>query len=104
MPDRYTAGSDAPASPLPPSQRPFRHLCSEADYRDSLSDEDFWAHVFHQDIPEGWDEGPSLLDEEDMALMSNVANPCPECGVVGACSYDAEGRALIHVTPKDDDA
>lgn len=87
----------------PPTDRPFRHLCSEAEYRDTLSDEDFWAHVLgNLAPPETWDYGPSLIDEEDMASMSHITNPCPECGVYGACAYDSEGRALIHVTEDTD--
>ncbi len=84
--------------------RPFRHLCSEADYRDTLSDEDFWAHVYRQDIPEGWDDQPSAIDLDDMANLSHVDTPCPECGVIGACAYDAEGRPMIHAIQGDDDA
>jgi len=29
--------------------------------------------------------------------------PCAECGEVGACGYDAEGRPMIHATWLDDD-
>lgn len=86
----------------PDARRPFRDLCTEADYRDSLTDQEFWAHVFPDTLPVGWDDSPSLIDEEDIASLSHLANPCPECGQVGACSYDAEGRALIHVTQEDD--
>lgn len=32
-----------------------------------------------------------------------VMNPCPICGEWGPCGYDAEGRVLIHLTPKDGD-
>ena len=82
--------------------RSHRHLCSEAEYRDSLSDDEFWSHVFPQTIPEGWDDTPSAIDMEDIVNLSHLASPCPECGQSGACAYDSEGRALIHVTQEDD--
>ena len=79
------------------SARPFRHLCPEADKRDAMTDEEFWAHVYDlapvsdEDFPD-FDE-PTSLD----------ASPCPECGEVGACAYDDMGRALIHVSSGEDD-
>lgn len=75
-------------------------LCPEHDLRAAMSDDDFWAHVYPQGEHE--DEGPNLLDAEDMVALSSIDTPCSECGVVGACAYDAEGRALIHVTEEDD--
>lgn len=76
--------------------RPFRHLCGEADLRDAMSDEDFWAHVYGQEAwePEDFDDGPH-------DPLSDITNLCPECGQYGACAYDAEGRALIHATERD---
>lgn len=37
-----------------------------------------------------------------MDIERRLATPCPECGQVGACAYDADGRALIHVTESED--
>lgn len=77
--------------------RPFRHRCGEADLRDAMTDEDFWQHVYGRDgwaPDDGWDDGPG-------DPLESVTNPCPECGQHGACDYDAEGRALVHVTDVD---
>lgn len=77
-------------------------LCPEAEERSRMSDQDFWAHVFPQTTPEYWDVEPSSIDLDDMATFSGTLSPCPECGQHGACAYDAEGRAMIHVTPTED--
>lgn len=75
------------------SARPFRHLCPEADMRDAMSDDEFWAHV---EPTWGYDdERPDL----DAAIAQDV---CGECGSTGACAYDSEGRALIHATTEED--
>ncbi len=81
--------------------RPFRSLCNEADLRDSMSDREFWAHVYPQTEYEP--RQPDDQEIEEFDLMARLADPCPECGVLGACAYDAEGRALIHVTEASDD-
>lgn len=55
---------------------------------------------------------PLALDPADRAALANLLSrpitlgpltlapltvePCPICGAQGACSYDAEGRPLIH--------
>ena len=82
------------------TDRPFRHLCPEADERDAMSDDEFWAHVAKNlgmpdpdDLPD-WD-GPDL----DVAVSRE---PCPTCGADGACGWDSEGRPLIHATEGDD--
>jgi hypothetical protein len=79
--------------------RPFRHLCPEADLRDAMTDGEFWehvaAHLGHNTEHIDYD-GPDI----DVAVS---ADPCLECGEVGACAYDAEGRALIHAA-RDEDA
>ena len=76
-------------------KRPHRHLCSEADYRDGLSDTDFWAHVYGS-----WQDA---FDPDDTGLPRQFdGEPCPECGEAGACTYDVEGRPLIHVISDDD--
>lgn len=75
------------------SERPFRHLCPEADQRDAMDDAEFWEHVFGQPTWDDDDAGPDL----DAALNVGV---CLECGSSGACGYDAEGRPMIHVVPE----
>lgn len=78
------------------SWRPFRHLCPEADIRDAMSDDEFWAHVLGASPTwDADDSGPDL----DIAISTI---PCAVCGESGACGYDAEGRALIHATEEDE--
>lgn len=67
---------------------------------------DFWVYVLTGQRPDDpdpdyWDE--EVPDEIEMQTL-HIADPCPECGEVGACAVDAEGRALIHVTEEDPDA
>ena len=77
--------------------RPFRHLCPEADMRDAMTDDEFWAHVAQNLAGPTWD-----MDDEGLDIDVQVAAvPCAECGEVGACAYDSEGRALIHATTED---
>lgn len=85
------------AAPNPPDPaliadygRPFRHLCPEADYRDTLTDDEFWAHVY----PQG--DGPDAEGPEDFDLLRHFGRPCEICGEVGPCGYDNEGRPMIH--------
>lgn len=75
---------------------PLSHvsLCPEYDYRQSLSDGDFWEHVFNGGLPEMLFEEP----ETDEYIMA----PCIHCGSVGACGYDEQGRAMIHCLDSDD--
>jgi hypothetical protein len=70
------------------------------------TDAEFWAHVFG--IPEhgGYADyappEPDAQEIEELDLQARLADPCPECGQLGACAYDSEGRALIHVVVDDD--
>jgi hypothetical protein len=75
-------------------------LCPEAAYRASLTDGEFWSYVLTGRV-DGPDEDPDVPDEIQMAEL-HLSDPCPECGSRGACGYDAEGRPMIHTTPKDD--
>ncbi len=81
---------------MPTTERPFRHLCPEADSRDAMDDGEFWEHVFRT---EGMPGSPE--DDPDLEPPEDYGRPCFMCGAVGACSYDEQGRPLIHV---DDDA
>lgn len=76
-------------------------LCPEAEYRDGLSDNDFW-HFVLLGLRPGEEPEPRDFDPEDIEQHVGSLTPCPECGVVGPCAYDAEGRALIHVMEDDD--
>lgn len=77
--------------------RPFRDLCPEADERDAMTDAEFWERV-HRNL------GGLTPDDLDVDLDPQVqTEPCGVCGSNSACSYDAEGRALIHSTDLDVD-
>jgi len=80
------------------TDRPHRHLCPKADQRDAMTDEEFWAHVCPDDDDRYIDPEPDLDDDVQLS-----ASACPKCGEVGACAYDAEGRALIHALRDEDD-
>ena len=74
--------------------RPFRHLCPEADMRDRMDDGEFWEHVLHGnplwDAPIDIDDIPHIID-----------TPCPVCGDTGPCGYDSDGLPYIHVEEAD---
>jgi hypothetical protein len=74
------------------------NLCPEAELRDAMTDSEFWEHVFPQPDPdpEDFDIPPEVAAQWE--LDDRLATPCPECGQIGACAYDVDGRALIHVT------
>jgi len=69
--------------------------------RDAMTDDEFWAHVAENLAGPLFIEAADLMDDEPPSSID--AGPCPECGEVGACAYDSEGRALIHVTPDEDE-
>jgi hypothetical protein len=66
-----------------------------------LTDEEFWDRVYAQVL--GVDYGPDLDVDDDEIDPPEITfpEPCPECGAYSACAYDDEGRALIHVLPKE---
>ena len=71
-------------------------LCPEAAERAAMSDDEFWAHVLEPLQPPG-------EDVYDLPRESADLGPCPECGELGACAYDAEGRPMVHVREDDSD-
>ena len=79
--------------------RPFRHLCPEADRRDAMTDDEFWADVARNLTGLTWDDEPTW-DGPDLDVQVS-REPCPECGAPGACAWDSEGRPLIHATDPD---
>jgi hypothetical protein len=81
-------------------------LCPELEVLATMTDEEFWAHVF-QNEGFGPDEDDYAPDREDLELERvglQTAPPCPECGTIGACGYDDEGRPMIHAVLDHDDA
>jgi hypothetical protein len=77
-----------------PGDRPFRHLCREADKRDAMSDAEFWERVFHSE------PRPDVEWEPDPEVPA-IGTICEVCGSDGACGYDPEGRPWIHCTEVD---
>lgn len=81
-------------------------LCPESEYRASLTDGEFWQHVFYgDDGPDDYDPAndPNLPDDvygESICLSS----PCLVCGShLEACGYDADGNAMVHVQPEEEE-
>lgn len=80
-------------------------LCPESEYRASLTDAEFWEHVFHGD------DGPDDYDPDDDPYAptgelgeSVLASACDVCGtLLEACAYDVDGRPMIHVVKEEDD-
>lgn len=71
--------------------------CGVRDERAAMDDDMFWAHVAESLA------GPNGYDADDFDVpISNQGEPCTECGETGACGYDAEGRAMVHITIDDD--
>lgn len=104
MTDRHIgrASNTTPSTPsavprATANERPFRNLCPEAGLRDGMSDADFWAHVFRQ--PDQWVDDDGL----DLDQTTNQDKPCPLCGELGACGYDADGRPLLHALDGEDE-
>ena len=77
-----------------------RPLCPIADELDALDDGAFWERVA---MSLGVGCPPDTEPDYDDDLPTNDLTPCPECGELGACAYDAEGRALIHVINEADE-
>lgn len=80
-------------------------LCPESEYRAGLSDDEFWAHVFGQDGPDiDYDPADDPYAPEDELGEEYVVTPCLVCGVtLAACSYDVDGRPMVHVIPLDNE-
>lgn len=80
-------------------------LCPESEYRASLSDGEFWEHVFHgDDGPDDYDPGywPNTPDGDNGEFV-DLGSPCAVCGTtLGACAYDTDGNAMVHVQPEEE--
>jgi hypothetical protein len=73
------------------------NTCPESEFRANLSDQEFWVYVLnrHQEGDNEFFEG--LVEE----VLDSI--PCKVCGSIGACSYDSEGRAMIHTEQESED-
>ncbi len=78
-------------------------LCPEAESRAAMSDAEFWEHVLQPgQLADYEPDDPDADELSERDIERRIATPCPECGQYGACAYDADGRALIHVTESED--
>ena len=80
------------------------HGCPEREYRDGLTDEEFWNYVLLRQRPDDplpeftpWDD-----DVQDADVAAATWAPCLVCGEV-ICGYDAEGRPMTHVSLMEDE-
>jgi hypothetical protein len=65
-----------------------------------MRDEEFW-----HDVAASLGAVPNEDDEMEPVYngFSLDVEPCPECGEIGACGYDSQGRPMIHALKEDDD-
>lgn len=75
--------------------------CQERETRAAMTEMEFWASVAESIEGPGYQGDPE--PDFDWDQTTSQADPCPECGERGACAYDAEGRALTHVSTRGDD-
>ena len=68
-------------------------LCPEWSKRAQMTDQEFWDYVLLGTEP-GADADPP--DPPEVLEVTGPGAPCLECGAVGPCFYDPEGRPLIH--------
>jgi hypothetical protein len=59
-----------------------------------MSDGEFWEHVFIGSDHSDDEEPPEVA-------LGPLREPCGDCGSVGACAWDAEGRPLVHPVSED---
>jgi hypothetical protein len=80
---------------IPERKKDDMSLCPEWKLRERMSEAEFWEYVFGC--------GPDVDDDEewDVQVVADLT-PCPECGENGPCSYDLDGRPLIHLVGADD--
>ena len=68
--------------------------CSVREERAAMTDSEWEASVFGTAEPVEID---FIVEDE------TTASPCTECGEVGPCATDAEGRGLFHKQRDDED-
>lgn len=73
--------------------------CTEREYRNSLSEGEFWAHVFQLD----YDFYEDYYLDDEPPTNEDYPDPCPICRSITACGFDSEGRPMIHVVEDKDD-
>lgn len=73
--------------------------CAVRARRARMTDEEFWDDVYGDHTASGEPDFDGRHPDIDVP----VAEPCPACGAAGACSWDAEGRPLIHAVSDEED-
>lgn len=73
-------------------------LCPDREYRESLSEDEFWDYVLLGQRPGEYVEPEPDDDLDEYVTFAGTFDACPECGEIDACGYDAEGRPMIHTT------
>lgn len=72
-------------------------FCASSPEAAVISDGEFWEKVAISMGVGGRDD-----DDYDDDQQTAQADPCPECGQIGPCAYDVEGRPMIHTTEGND--
>lgn len=78
------------------SEMGYLPKCTVRERRSTMTDDEFWNDVYPQ--PDPFAEEIAL----DECFGIDSPNPCPECGAVGACGNDMQGRPWIHVVEGDE--
>jgi hypothetical protein len=74
-------------------------LCPERAKRDAMTDPEFWDYVL-LGIEPGTIAPEYEPDADELQAISDLT-PCPECGEMGPCAYDLDGRPLVHLSVDD---
>lgn len=77
-------------------------LCPEREYRDSLTEPEFWDYVLLGLRPGEYVEPEPDADLDDPVTFTSAYDPCAECGQIGPCGYDYDGRPMVHVVESED--
>jgi hypothetical protein len=77
-------------------------ICPESAKRAAMTDAEFWEYVLTGPSGERIEDVDEPDPNEPWDSGLETSSPCPECGERGACSYDTEGRALIHAIRGED--
>lgn len=77
--------------------------CPEAAKRAAMTDDQFWEYVLNGLSGDHAGDVDEAEPNEPWDCGLELANPCWECGEIGACAYDSEGRALVHVVLDEED-
>jgi hypothetical protein len=72
--------------------------CPEHDFRDALSDDEFWTYISDGLLAAmGHEDDYWYPETEPDDLENHFSEPCRVCRATTACGHDQEGRPWIHV-------